>query len=51
MRKTDCFVGAVVWGFAVLQAFGAAALDIGTQKQLFIGKYSVNPSLCRHHQI
>ena len=41
MRKTDCCMGAAMWGFLVIQSFGASALDIGTQKQLFIDDYIV----------
>ena len=41
MRKADCFLGAVLWGFAAIQALGASALDIGTQKQLFMDDYIV----------
>ncbi len=41
MRKTDYCMGAAMWGFVVIQAFGASALDIGTQKQLFIDDYIV----------
>ena len=41
MRKSVCFLAAMVWSFVATQTLASEALNIGSQKQLFIDGYIV----------